>query len=225
MAIYRDFRKLLAFSHLGKYAGKSLDSPLFISHCTLISYPCREMKQNDMTTFKLYTNEAKDTILDSLKVKLKGVIVLTLVVESAEDDYLGDHKPIPLCENSVPSGHKKVLNKSNDGICMSVLRRIEKNKKKQEAAVDEDHVVVVNENLATLVSEDLADIVINEVLAAIVNEDLAIIIVDEDLIEIGKYIAEGVDEVVEEKKEHDKKREHQMGREERRRKTKWEVIR
>ncbi|KAK4723789.1 hypothetical protein R3W88_026568 [Solanum pinnatisectum] len=111
------------FPHLGKYAKKSLDSPLFIprllrwhttksdniiegdpfkykGRSTKIVQPyltptVRETKQNYMATLKPYTDEVKDTIIDALKANLKGVIVLTSAVENEEDEILGENNSKP----------------------------------------------------------------------------------------------------------------------------------
>ncbi|XP_055827888.1 uncharacterized protein LOC129896091 isoform X1 [Solanum dulcamara] len=106
-----------------------------------------------MATFKPYTDECKDMVLDALKTDLQGATVFTDAV--VEDEYLSDHTPIQVCENFVSSGRQKnILSTSNDAnLCERIrsleqsvmevvaymrykkLRRIEKNKKKQ--AVDE----------------------------------------------------------------------------------------
>ncbi|KAG5590982.1 hypothetical protein H5410_041496 [Solanum commersonii] len=48
----------------------------------------RETKQNYMETLKPYTDKVKDTIIDALKANLKGVTVLTSLVENEEDEIL-----------------------------------------------------------------------------------------------------------------------------------------
>ncbi|KAG5592078.1 hypothetical protein H5410_042592 [Solanum commersonii] len=123
-----------AFPHLGKYAKKSLDSPLSIprllrwhttkrdnvvegdpfkykGRSTNVVHPyliltVREIKQNYMATLKPYTDEVKDTIIDALKANLKGVIVLTSSIENVEDGYSSDHNPNQPCENFVPNTSK-----------------------------------------------------------------------------------------------------------------------
>ncbi|KAG5600155.1 hypothetical protein H5410_031525 [Solanum commersonii] len=81
-----------AFPHLGKYAKKSLDSPLSISRllrwhtakndniiegdpfklCTHTSYLLSvRQKKNYLATLNPYVDEVKDTILDALKANLK----------------------------------------------------------------------------------------------------------------------------------------------------------
>ena len=111
----------------------------------------REMKQTYMATFKPYKKEMKDPILDDLKDKLKGVTVLCSAIEGVGDDCLGDHNPVQPCDDSVSSGQKDVPSTSSGGnlrgrvdileqSLMEVvayvrdekLRRIEKNKKKQQ---------------------------------------------------------------------------------------------
>ncbi|XP_055827889.1 uncharacterized protein LOC129896091 isoform X2 [Solanum dulcamara] len=102
-----------------------------------------------MATFKPYTDECKDMVLDALKTDLQGATVFTDAV--VEDEYLSDHTPIQVCENFVSSGRQKnILSTSNDAnLCERIrsleqsvmevvaymrykkLRRIEKNKKKQ----------------------------------------------------------------------------------------------
>uniref|UniRef100_M1DJN8 Uncharacterized protein n=1 Tax=Solanum tuberosum TaxID=4113 RepID=M1DJN8_SOLTU len=107
-----------AFPHLGKYAKKSLDSPLPIPRLlkwnttkndniiegdpfkykgksTKVVHPyltptvC-ETKNNYLATLKTYVDEVKDKVLDALKAILKGVIVLTSSVENVEEGYLID---------------------------------------------------------------------------------------------------------------------------------------
>ncbi|KAK4737709.1 hypothetical protein R3W88_001406 [Solanum pinnatisectum] len=125
-----------AFPHLGKYAKKSLDSPLpiprllrwYTAKIIILSkvihlstkekvqrykvvHPyltptVRETKKNYLATLKSYVDEVKDTVLDALKANLKGVTVLTSLVENVEDEYLSDHNPNQPCENYVPSTSK-----------------------------------------------------------------------------------------------------------------------
>ncbi|KAG5596046.1 hypothetical protein H5410_037278, partial [Solanum commersonii] len=140
------------FPHLEKYAEKSLDTPLLISHLLrwhiskidnivegdpfkykeritkivhqyLTSTVCG-MEQYYMTTFKPYTNEVKDTITDALKAQLKCVTVLTSGIESAEDEYLDDHNLILPCENSISSGQKNVPSTFTDGNLKNLRERI-----------------------------------------------------------------------------------------------------
>ena len=59
-----------------------------------------------MAILKPYTDEVKDTIIDTLKVNLKGVTVLTSSVVNVEDVYSSDHNPNKPCENFVPSTSK-----------------------------------------------------------------------------------------------------------------------
>ncbi|KAM3246259.1 glutamic acid-rich protein-like [Capsicum annuum] len=180
-----------AFPHLGRYAGKSLDSPLPIprllrwhtSKCdnikkddpfkykennTKIVHPyltptVREMEQRYMKTFNTYMDKVKDTSIDALKAQLKGVIVLTSSVEIAnEDKDLGGHHYVPspprACDHAGSSGLKTSPDASDDDDlqeCVALLeksllniasfvrderlRRIDKNKKKQQEEVHLDN--------------------------------------------------------------------------------------
>ncbi|KAH0633470.1 hypothetical protein KY284_036256 [Solanum tuberosum] len=69
-------------------------TPVTTRGCSQVVTPtvC-EMEQNYMATFKPYTDEVKDAVIDVLKAQLKGVTILTSGVESADDEYLviGDH--------------------------------------------------------------------------------------------------------------------------------------
>ncbi|KAF3674457.1 hypothetical protein FXO37_06387 [Capsicum annuum] len=113
-----------AFPHLGRYADKSLDSPLPIPHLlqwhtfkcdnimegdpfkykgnsTKIVYPyltpsIREMEQRYMKTFKPYMDKVKDTSIDVLKAQLKGVTVLTSSAKVVDEHKdLGGHHYVP----------------------------------------------------------------------------------------------------------------------------------
>ncbi|XP_049354735.1 protein KRI1-like [Solanum verrucosum] len=178
-----------AFPHLGKYAKKSLDSPLPIfrllrwytakndniiegdpfkykGKSTKVVHPyfiptVRETKKNYLTTLKPYVDEVKDTILDALKANLKGVIVRTSAVENVEDEYLSYHNPNQPCENYVPSTSKDETT---------------------NLAVDDD-------NFSAPTVDD---------------EILPLAIVDDDLVVVDEYFAKEVDEVVEEMKEEEK---------------------
>uniref|UniRef100_M1DWS3 Ulp1 protease family, C-terminal catalytic domain containing protein n=1 Tax=Solanum tuberosum TaxID=4113 RepID=M1DWS3_SOLTU len=107
-----------AFTYLGKYAGKSLDTPLPVprllgwytsksddivegdpfkskGRSTKIVHPyfiptVREMGQNYMKIFKPYTDEVKDAVIDVLKAQLKGVTILTAVAVNIVDEVAGD---------------------------------------------------------------------------------------------------------------------------------------
>lgn len=68
----------------------------------------RKMKQHYIKIFKSYTNKVKDTIIDLLKVQLKGIIILT-----EGDEHLSDHDVH--CVNSDFSRQKNILSTSNDG--------------------------------------------------------------------------------------------------------------
>ncbi|XP_047251568.1 glutamic acid-rich protein-like [Capsicum annuum] len=113
-----------AFLHMERYAGKSLDSPLPISHLlqwhtskcdnimegdpfkykennTKILHPyliptIYEMEQKYMKNFKSYTDQLKDMSIDALKAQLKGVTVLTSSVKvTDEDEDLGGNHYVP----------------------------------------------------------------------------------------------------------------------------------
>ncbi|KAM3234293.1 hypothetical protein P3L10_019653 [Capsicum annuum] len=116
----------------------------------------REMEQRYMKTFKPYTKKVKDTSIDALKAQLKGVTVLTSSTEATdEDEDLDGHHYVPspprACDHAVLSGLKTSPHASNDDDlreCVALLekslldiasfvrdkrlRRIEKNKKKQQ---------------------------------------------------------------------------------------------
>ncbi|KAM3357331.1 glutamic acid-rich protein-like [Capsicum galapagoense] len=122
----------------------------------------REMEQRYMKTYKQYTDKVKDTSIDALKMYLKGVTVLTSSAEvAAEDENLGGHHYVPspprACDHAGSSGLKTspdasnyddlrervtLLEKSLLNIASFVreerLRRIEKNKKKQQKQVHLD---------------------------------------------------------------------------------------
>ncbi|KAH0682112.1 hypothetical protein KY289_019864, partial [Solanum tuberosum] len=51
----------------------------------------RETKKNYLATLKPYMDEVKDTFFNALKANLKGVTVLTSIIENVEDGYLSDH--------------------------------------------------------------------------------------------------------------------------------------
>ena len=44
-----------------------------------------------MKTLNPHTDEVKDTTIDALKVKLKGVTVMTAAVENEEDEILSEN--------------------------------------------------------------------------------------------------------------------------------------
>ncbi|KAF3642804.1 hypothetical protein FXO37_22343 [Capsicum annuum] len=112
------------FPHLGRYADKSLDSPLSISHFlrwhtskwdniiegdpfkykenhtkivhSYLTPTVREMEQRYIRIFKPYTDEVRDTSINALKAQLKGVTVLTSSAEVVdEDEDLGGHHYVP----------------------------------------------------------------------------------------------------------------------------------
>ncbi|XP_047265973.1 uncharacterized protein LOC107864735 [Capsicum annuum] len=121
------------------------------------------MEQRYMKTFNTYMDKVKDTSIDALKAQLKGVIVLTSSVEVAnEDKDLGGHhyvlSPPRACDHAGSSGLKTSPDASDDDDlreCVSLLeksllniasfvrderlRRIDKNKKKQQEEVHLDN--------------------------------------------------------------------------------------
>ncbi|KAM3282336.1 hypothetical protein P3S67_025981 [Capsicum chacoense] len=125
--------------------------------CAPVPYPTvREMEQRYMKTFKTYTDEVKDMSIDALKAQLKGVTVLTSSTKGADEnkDLNGHHyvpSPPRACDHAGSSGLKTSPYASNDDDlrdCIALLkkslldiasfvrderlRRIEKNKKKQQ---------------------------------------------------------------------------------------------
>ncbi|KAG5585023.1 hypothetical protein H5410_045457 [Solanum commersonii] len=163
-----------AFSYLGKYAGKSLDTPLPISRLLIwytsksdnifvhpyLTPTVREMEQNYMATFKPYKDEVKDAIIDVLKAQLKGVTVITLGVESTNDKYLEN-----LSERVLSL--EQLMVKVVAYVREERLRRIEKNKKtQQKKAIDKD-LAIVDEDFAA----------IDEYLIDEVN-DMAVVVLD-----------------------------------------------
>ncbi|KAH0676982.1 hypothetical protein KY285_012468 [Solanum tuberosum] len=148
------------------------------------------MERNYMTTFKPYTDEVKDMVIDVLKAQMKVVTVLISGVESADDEYLGDHNIIQPCVNCVSSRQKNVPSTSNNGnlgnmrdpvvsleqsmmevvayVREEKLRRIEKNKiTTRESNTVHVNIITVDEDLAA-VDEDFATI--DEYLIDEVNE-------------------------------------------------------
>ncbi|KAM3216526.1 hypothetical protein P3L10_025967 [Capsicum annuum] len=123
-----------------------------------------KMEQRYMKIFKPYTKEVKDTSIDALKVQIKGVTVITSLAEVAdedEDEDLGGHHYVPspprACDHASSSGIKTSPDASNDDdlherialleksllditsfVRDERLRRIEKNKKKQQEEVHLD---------------------------------------------------------------------------------------
>ncbi|KAM3219661.1 hypothetical protein P3L10_024192 [Capsicum annuum] len=115
-----------------------------------------------MKNFMPYTNEVKDTSIDALKAQLKGVTILTSSTEvTNEDEDLGGHYYVPspprACDHAGSSGLKPSPDASNDDDLLERaalleksllditsfvrnkrLRRIEKNKKKQQEDVHLD---------------------------------------------------------------------------------------
>ncbi|KAM3237127.1 hypothetical protein P3L10_012156 [Capsicum annuum] len=106
-----------AFSHLGEFAGKSMDEPLPIPRILrwhtsksdkiiegdpfkykgkvtenmhpYIILTFRETKMDYIITFEPYTDEVNNNVLDGLKKELEGVTVLTLNEDSDDDRDLG----------------------------------------------------------------------------------------------------------------------------------------
>ncbi|KAG5595472.1 hypothetical protein H5410_036704 [Solanum commersonii] len=224
LTVYRDFRKILvwiyeAFPYLGKYAGKSLDTPLPIScllrWCTLKSDnivegdpfkyegihlffvhsyftpTVREMEQNYMATFKPYADEVKDAVIDVLKAQLKGVIVLTSGVESAGDEYLGDHNIVQPCVNfvstidedlaTVDENFASIDEYFTDGVDEVAVVVVDKVKGDH---VDEVAVDVVDEVAGDVVDEVAVDGVAGDEVACSVDlvtvvDEVAVDVVDE----------------------------------------------
>ncbi|KAG5579878.1 hypothetical protein H5410_050505 [Solanum commersonii] len=145
----KEYFDLTAFPHLGKYAKKSLDSPLPIpcllrlhmtkgdniikgdsfkykGRSTKIVHPyltptLRETKQSYMATLKPFKDEVKDTVIDVLKANLKGFIVLNSVIENEKDEILGNYNSNKPCDNSVSSGQDNILsNCKDDNLCERV---------------------------------------------------------------------------------------------------------
>ncbi|KAF3670131.1 Mitochondrial import inner membrane translocase subunit TIM44-2 [Capsicum annuum] len=106
-------------------AGKGL---IVHPYLTLI---VREMEQRCMKTFKLYTDEVKDTSIDALKTQLKGVIVLTSSAEVADEDKdLGGYhyvqSPPRACNHAGSSGHKTSPDASNNDDLRERIALLEK---------------------------------------------------------------------------------------------------
>ncbi|KAH0639654.1 hypothetical protein KY285_036240 [Solanum tuberosum] len=137
-----------------------------------------EMEKNYMATFKPYTDEVKDTIIDVLKAQLKGVTVLTSGVESVDDEYLADHNIVQSCVNSVSSKQKNVSSDHVDEVAVD--------------AVDEVAIDAVDE-----VAGDIVDEVVVDDVAGVVDP-VTVDIVDE-------VIGNAIDEVTEQKEEEKKK--------------------
>ncbi|KAH0632913.1 hypothetical protein KY284_035699 [Solanum tuberosum] len=198
-----------AFSYLGKYAGKSLNTPLPIPRLLRwytsksnnivegdpFKYKGRSTK-NYMATFKPYKDEVKDAIIDVLKAQLKGVTVITSGVESTDDEYL-----------------VKVVAYVRE----ERLRRIEKNKKnttKESDAmtvdlVDEVGVVMVDEVVGDIIDEMTVDevagavdeVVVDPVTIDVVNEVVGAVdlvttnVIDEVTGAVDPVAADVIDEV------------------------------
>ncbi|XP_047259454.1 uncharacterized protein LOC124892016 [Capsicum annuum] len=102
----------------------------------------REMKQRYMENFKTYTKEVKDTSIDALKAKLKGVTVLTSSAEVADEDKdLGGHHYVPSpphpFNHAGSSGLKISPDASNDDDLRERVALLEKIVLTDMAAADE----------------------------------------------------------------------------------------
>ncbi|KAG5589963.1 hypothetical protein H5410_040477, partial [Solanum commersonii] len=78
-----------------------------------------EMKQTYMKTFKSYMNEVNNMFINTLKVELKGVVVLTSLIEVADDDKdLNGHNNITCTKHAYDhvsfTTQKIVFDTSND---------------------------------------------------------------------------------------------------------------
>ncbi|KAG5604870.1 hypothetical protein H5410_026362 [Solanum commersonii] len=125
------------FSHLGKYAKKSLDSPLPIPRLlrwhtakndniiegdpfkskgksTKVVHPyltliVRETKKNYLTTLYPYVDEVKDTVLDALKANSKGETIFTSSIENVKDEYLTTDLAVDDDNFSAPTVNDEIL--------------------------------------------------------------------------------------------------------------------
>ncbi|KAH0734337.1 hypothetical protein KY285_010044 [Solanum tuberosum] len=199
-----------AFSYLEKYVRKSLDTPLTIPRLlrwytsksdnivegdpfrykekstqivhTYLTLTVCEMEQNYMATFKSYTNEVKDAVIDVLKAQLKGVIVLTAGVESADDEYLVDENLAAVDEDFVAI--EEYLINGVDEMAVDVVDKVIGDDV-YEVAVD-----VVDEVASDEVAVD--DVAIDAVAVNLVDE-VGVVVVDEAASDIVDEMA--VDEV------------------------------
>ncbi|KAG5586665.1 hypothetical protein H5410_047099 [Solanum commersonii] len=197
-----------AFSYLGKYAGKSLDTPLPIP-CLLRWYTSKtniifvhpyltpnvcEMEQNYMKTFKPYIDEVKGAVIDVLNAQLKGVTIFTSRVESADDEYLGDHNIVQSCVNSVSVAVivvDKVTCDHVDEVAVDEVVVDDVASDEVECAVD--LVTVVDEVAIDEVAVDVVDeVAIDEVAVDVVDE----VTIDEVAVNVVDEVASAVDDVV-----------------------------
>uniref|UniRef100_M1DB66 Uncharacterized protein n=1 Tax=Solanum tuberosum TaxID=4113 RepID=M1DB66_SOLTU len=129
----------------------------FLQKTFLVVHPyltptVREPKKNYLATLKPYVDEVKDTILDTLKANLKGVIVLTSSLENVEDEYLGDHNPNQPCENSVPSTSKDESILDNDNFSTPTV-----DDEILSLAIVNDDLAAVDEYFAEKVDEEMKE--------------------------------------------------------------------
>ncbi|KAG5601488.1 hypothetical protein H5410_032858 [Solanum commersonii] len=165
-----------AFPHLGKYAKKSLDSPLPIS---------RLLRWHTTKSDNIVKGDPFKYLGRSTKADLKGVTVLTSSVENVEDGYSSDHNPNKPCENYVPSTSK------DESICERVAsleqsivkivafvqeEKLRRNEKKKRKKVDDD-------NFSAPIIDD---------------EILPLVVVDDVLVAVDAYFVEEVDEEMKE---------------------------
>ncbi|KAH0732970.1 hypothetical protein KY289_004158 [Solanum tuberosum] len=151
----------------------TLDCPFPFTKMILHPYltpTVREMGQNYMKTFKPYTDEVKDAVIDVLKAQLKGVTILNARVARANNEYLGDHNIIKPCVKYVSSRQKNVPSTSNDGNSENLSDRV--------VSLEQSMVEVV----AYVWKEKLRRIEKNKT-------------IDEDFATIDEYITDGVDVV------------------------------
>ncbi|KAG5579835.1 hypothetical protein H5410_050462 [Solanum commersonii] len=151
----------------------------------------RETKQSYMATLNPYTDEVQDTFMDPLKANLKGVIVLTSVVQNEEDEILGINNSNQPCKNSFLSGQKNIpSNCKDDNLCERVASLVQSMMEATDLiAIDEDYTTPIEDEDCTAVD---------------VDEIFPLAIVDENLVAVDEYFVEKVNEVVEEMKNGEK---------------------
>ncbi|XP_047258769.1 FK506-binding protein 5-like [Capsicum annuum] len=182
------------------------------------------MEQRYMKTFKPYTDEVKDTSIDALKAQLKGVTVLTSLVEvTKEDKDLGGNNNVPsparAFDHVILNGLKTTPDSPNDDdlrervavLVKSILaiasfyrderlKRIEKNKKKHQ---DEVHLDSPPHSRHQVNREELAVVVID---IAVENEKAEEEKKEEETEEEKATNEEDVKEEKEEEEKKDKER-------------------
>ncbi|KAH0743240.1 hypothetical protein KY290_031233 [Solanum tuberosum] len=179
-----------AFPYLGKYAGKSLDTPLPIScllrWCTpksnnivegdpfkykgrstkfvhsYLTPIVRVMEQNYMATFKPYIDEVKDAVINVLKAQLKGVTILTSGVESADDEYLAIDEDLAAVDESFAAIDEYFM----DGVDEVAVAVVDK--------VKGDHVDEVAVDAVDEVAGDVVDEVAGDVVDEVVVDGVAV---------------------------------------------------